>query len=232
MLEVAGGDGFLSAALRQAAPGLEVIASDSGAWTDPRARMTARERREFRGINVPGVRLGASVLRLDALAAIRRTRPDLVLASWLPPGALLERLVRAPVRYVLEIGAKDGVTPGAWSWRFAHEFCEEVERSARCRLDERPGRTRRPAGPLRCERAGAAGRLALAIPAAIAMKTPGGRAPPSRGCFLRRSLLRCRRGGGCGRFADRCRGRRRGRRAQRQIDVELHGPEPLLAAGL
>src|SRR5439155_216905 len=83
----AGGDGFLSAALRQAAPGLEVIASDSGAWTDPRARMTARERREFRGINVPGVRLGASVLRLDALAAIRRTRPDLVLASWLPPGA-------------------------------------------------------------------------------------------------------------------------------------------------
>ena len=141
VLEVAGGNGFLSAALRQAAPGLEVIASDSGAWTDPRARMTARERREFRGINVPGVRLGASVLRLDALAAIRRTRPDLVLASWLPPGALLERLVRAPVRYVLEIGAKDGVTPGAWSWRFAHEFCEEVERSARCRLDERPGRT-------------------------------------------------------------------------------------------
>src|SRR5205807_1281564 len=114
VLEVAGGDGFLSAALRQAAPGLEVIASDSGAWTDPRARMTARERREFRGINVPGVRLGASVLRLDALAAIRRTRPDLVLASWLPPGALLERLVRAPVRYVLEIGAKDGVTPGAY----------------------------------------------------------------------------------------------------------------------
>lgn len=141
VLEVAAGDGFLSAALRQAAPGLEVIASDSGAWTDPHARMTVRERREFGGINVPGVRLGASVLRLDALAAIRRTRPDLVLASWLPPGALLERLVRAPLRYVLEIGAKDGVTPGAWSWRFAHEFCEEIERSARCRLDERPRRT-------------------------------------------------------------------------------------------
>jgi len=50
-------------------------------------------------------------------------------------------MVRAPVRYVLEIGAKDGVTPGAWSWRFAHEFCEEIERSARCRLDERPRRT-------------------------------------------------------------------------------------------
>jgi hypothetical protein len=140
VLEVAAGDGFLSAALRQAAPGLRIVASDSGAWTDPRARMSARERREFHGTAVPGVRLGTSVLRLDALAAIRTTRPDLVLASWLPPGRLLDRLIRAPVRYVLEIGAKDGVTPGAWSWRFAHEFCEDIERSARCRLDERPRR--------------------------------------------------------------------------------------------
>jgi hypothetical protein len=140
VLEVAAGDGLLSEALRRAAPGLEVIASDSGTWTDPRARMGAKDRREFRGVNVPGVRLGPSVLRLDALAAIRRTRPDLVLASWLPPGALLERLIRAPVRYVLEIGAKDAVTPGAWNWRFAHEFCQEIERSARCRLDERPHR--------------------------------------------------------------------------------------------
>ena len=138
VLEVAAGDGFLSAALRQAAPGLQIVASDSGAWTDASARMTARERREFRGVDVPGVRLGASVLRLDALAAIRRSQPDLVLTSWLPQGALLDRMVRAPVRYVLEIGAKDGVTPGAWSWRFAHEFCEEIERYARCRLDERP----------------------------------------------------------------------------------------------
>jgi hypothetical protein len=140
VLEVAAGDGFLSAALRHAMSGTKIVASDSGAWTDPRARMTASERRELRGVDVPGVRLGASVLRLDALAAIWRTRPDLVLASWLPPGKLLERLIRAPVRYVLEIGAKGGVTPGAWSWRFAHEFCEEVEQSARCRLDERPRR--------------------------------------------------------------------------------------------
>ena len=78
---------------------------------------------------------------LDALTAIQRIRPDLVFASWLPPGRLLDQLIRAPVRYVLEIGAKDGVMPGAWSWRFAHEFCEEIERSARCRLDERPRRT-------------------------------------------------------------------------------------------
>jgi len=140
ILEVAAGDGFLSSALQRAAPELRMVATDSGAWTEPRARMNARERRALRGTDVPGVRLGASVLRLDALDAIRRRRPDLVLASWLPPGALLERLIRAPVRYVLEIGAKDGVTPGAWTWRFTHDFCEDLERYARCRLDYRPGR--------------------------------------------------------------------------------------------
>ena len=140
VLEVAAGDGFLSNALQRAAPELRVAASDSGEWTDPRARMNVRERRDLRGVDVPGVRLGASVLRLDALEAIRRTRPDLVLACWLPPGKLLERLIRAPVRYVLEIGAKGGVTPGAWNWRFAHDFCEDLERYARCRLDERPAR--------------------------------------------------------------------------------------------
>jgi hypothetical protein len=140
VLEVAAGDGFLSDALRRAAPELKIVASDSGSWSDPRARMNARERRQLRGVNVPGVRLGQSVQRLEALDAIRRTRPDLVLASWLPPGPLLDRLIRAPVRHVLEIGAKDGVTPGAWSWRFAHEFCEDVEQHARCRLDLRPGR--------------------------------------------------------------------------------------------
>jgi hypothetical protein len=140
VLEVAAGDGFLSRALQRAAPELDIVASDSGAWADPRARMNARERRQLRGVDVPGVRLGPGVERLDALVAIRRTRPDLVLASWLPPGTLLDRLIRAPVRHVLEIGAKGGVTPGAWSWRFAHEFCEDLERHARCRLDERPGR--------------------------------------------------------------------------------------------
>ena len=140
ILEVAAGDGFLAGALQRAAPDLEVIASDSGAWDNPRARMNAREQRHLRGVDVPGVRLGRSVLRLDAFEAIRRTRPDLVLAAWLPPGALLDRLIRAPVRHVLEIGAKDGVTPSAWSWRFAHELRDELERQARCRLDERPGR--------------------------------------------------------------------------------------------
>jgi hypothetical protein len=140
VLEVAAGDGFLSRLLRHATPEIEVIASDSGAWSDPRARMSPRERRQLAGVQVPAVRPAPEVLRLDALAAIRKTRPDLVLACWLPPGDLLARLIRAPVRHVLEIGAKGGVTPGAWNWRYAHEFCEELERDARCRLDERPRR--------------------------------------------------------------------------------------------
>jgi hypothetical protein len=38
----------------------------------------------------------------------------------------------------LEIGAGSGITGDARCWRFEHEFCDELERAARCRLDERP----------------------------------------------------------------------------------------------
>jgi hypothetical protein len=137
VLEVAAGDGFLARSLQRTAPELEVRASDSGAWSDPRARMTRAERKQHP--HVPGLRLGANVEPLDADAAIRRYRPELVLCSWLPPGHMLDSLVRARVRYVLELGAGSGVTGSAYSWRFAHEFLEgELEQSARCRLDLRP----------------------------------------------------------------------------------------------
>ncbi len=137
VLEVAAGDGFLARCLQRSAPELEVHASDSGAWSDPHARMTRAERR--RHGNAPGLALGANVERLEAGRAIRRHRPDLVLCSWLPPGHILDTLVRARVQYVLELGAGGGVTGSAYSWRFAHEFLEgELEASARCRLDLRP----------------------------------------------------------------------------------------------
>ena len=57
-------------------------------------------------------------------------------------GALLDRLIRAETRHVLEIGAAGDVTAaGAWSWRFAHDTREgPLERTARCRLDARPAR--------------------------------------------------------------------------------------------
>jgi hypothetical protein len=141
VLEVAAGDGFLARSLAGVqARTLEVTASDSGAWSDPRARMTEREQRALAGTSVPGLTLGRDVVRLHARAAIAKFSPELVLCSWLPPGhRLLDSLVREKVRYVLEVGAGSGVTASAYCWRFAHEFLEgPLEQSARCRLDVRP----------------------------------------------------------------------------------------------
>jgi hypothetical protein len=141
VLEVAAGDGFLSHSLRIAAPHLEFIATDSGAWERPEARMNAAERKRFAKTEVPGLALGEGVLRREARRAIRTFAPDLVLAAWLPPGPLLDSLIRAQVRYVVDVGAAGGVTSSAWSWRFAHDFLDgPLETLARCRLDARPAR--------------------------------------------------------------------------------------------
>jgi hypothetical protein len=140
VLEVAAGDGFLSAALAREAPDLRIAASDSGAWERPAARMNARERRELK--NVAGLPLGPHVQRLEARAAIRKLKPDLVLACWLPPGPLLSRVLRSGARWVLEIGAGSGITGDIRCWRFEHEFCDELDRLGRCRLDGRALHTR------------------------------------------------------------------------------------------
>jgi len=142
VLEVAAGDGLVARALRAQAPRLKVRATDSGAWTRPGARMTPAERKAWAGASLSGIQLGPSVERIGALEAVRRRRPEIVLAVWLPPGTLLSQLIRSPCRYVLEVGAPGGVTgQGAWDWRFAHEFCDgPLERWARCRLDARPAR--------------------------------------------------------------------------------------------
>lgn len=141
-LEVACGDGFVARCLRNVAPDLEILATDSGAWEDPRARMTAAEARALGAKQIPGLRLGEGVRRAEAVASVRRFEPDVTLAVWLPPGPLLARLIRAPTRFVLEVGAAGGVTgEGAWGWRFSHELAlGPLERWARCRLDARPGR--------------------------------------------------------------------------------------------
>jgi hypothetical protein len=133
VLEVAAGDGHLSRELARIAPDLRITATDSGAWTRPQARMTAAERRRH-GENVAGLPPGRGVVRLDALAAIRRYQPDLVLTCWLPPGPLLTRIARA-APLVVDIGAEGytGHTPA-----FPHSVCDDLQRLARCRLDERP----------------------------------------------------------------------------------------------
>ena len=140
ILEVAAGDGHLTHALAAHAPDLRVIASDSGKWERPQARMSARERRELQGKPVPGIRLGRDVARLEVRAAIARFRPDLVLACWLPPGPLLGRVLRASTCEVIEIGAGSGITGDISCWRYEHEFCDELDALGRCRLDERPAR--------------------------------------------------------------------------------------------
>jgi len=140
VLEVAAGDGHLTRSLSAYAPDLRVVASDSGKWERPQARMSPRERRELRGTAVSGIRAGPEVVRLDVRAAIDRFRPDLVLACWLPPGPLLGRILRASPGDVLEIGAGSGITGDISCWRYQHEFCDELDALGRCRLDERPAR--------------------------------------------------------------------------------------------
>jgi hypothetical protein len=138
VLEVAAGDGHLARALSAYAPDLRVVASDSGRWERPEARMSARDRRKLRGRAVSGIRLGRGVARLEARAAIRKLRPDLVLACWLPPGPLLGRVLRAAPCDVIEIGAGSGITGDISCWGYEHDFLEDLDVLGRCRLDERP----------------------------------------------------------------------------------------------
>jgi len=139
VLEVAAGDGLLSRGLKKIAPDLQISASDSGAWEKPQGRMSAADKREHDIKTLGGLSLGVEVRKLEAVRAIRDGNPELVLASWIPPGKLLSKLIRSDVKYVLELGAGSGVTGDLLCWRFAHEFLEgPLENLARCRLDERP----------------------------------------------------------------------------------------------
>ena len=137
VLEVAAGDGLLAREL--ARHGVRIVATDSGKWERPQARMNAAEKRALRGKRVAGLRLGENVQRLEAAQAIRKFKPDLVLACWLPPGPLLGRIIRAAPA-VLEIGAGSGITGDIRCWRYQHEFLEQLDALGRCRLDERPAR--------------------------------------------------------------------------------------------
>ena len=141
VLEVAAGDGHLSRALARVAPDLRITATDSGKWEPPEARMSTAERRALRHTEVAGLAPGEGVLRLGAVEAIRKLKPQLVLASWIPPGPLLGQIVRAAPR-VLEIGAGSGITGDIRCWRYPHDFCDDLDALGRCRLDERPARQR------------------------------------------------------------------------------------------
>jgi hypothetical protein len=140
VLEVAAGDGFLSASLQKRCPKIRFIATDSGAWVKPSARMNAREKKALRDVAVPGLKLGAAVERIAAKPALAKHRPDLVLVSWAPPGPLVEQLIRANIPYVLDIATHDeSCGKGPLTWRFHHTV---LDAPALCRLDTRPKKER------------------------------------------------------------------------------------------
>jgi hypothetical protein len=144
VLEVAAGDGFLSSCLKHVRPKLDVIATDSGAWASASRRQSARDQRELRGVPFAGIRLGAHVERLAVTTAVTRHRPDLVLVSWAPPGTLVERAIRGPCRFVLDISVDGDVCGnGMRTWRFHKELLDgPIEDRALCRLDARPRESR------------------------------------------------------------------------------------------
>lgn len=139
VLEVAAGDGFLSQCLRKARPKLRVIATDDHSWSKASARSSARDARAFRGVPFAGI--GSNdVEKLGAVRAVERERPDVVMVSWAPPGTLVERVIRAPARLVLDISVDGDVCGnGAATWRFHKELLDgPLETRALCRLDARP----------------------------------------------------------------------------------------------
>jgi hypothetical protein len=139
VVEVAAGDGFLSDCLRPRLPDVRVIATDSGKWSRPGARMSPADRRAFRGVPFAGIRAGPDVRRMAASGAIARFRPDLVIVSWAPPGLLVERAIRAPCRFVLDLSVHGDVCGSAErTWRFRKEFLEGPVARALTRLDARP----------------------------------------------------------------------------------------------
>lgn len=143
VVEVAAGDGFLSSCLRKARPALRVVATDTHAWHKPEARQSIDDKRAFKGIAFAGIThdRDGEVLRMSAGTAIEKHRPDVVILSWPPPGPLVERVIRAPSKLVLEIGA-DGDVCGdsARTWRFHKEFLDDTPLATRalCRLDATP----------------------------------------------------------------------------------------------
>jgi hypothetical protein len=129
VVEIGAGDGFLARSLGG------VIATDSGAWRSASARMNARDHRAMKDVPLAGIR-GHDVVKMSATAAVNKLRPDVVLVSWAPPGLMVERAIRGPCRYVLDIGVDGDVCGnGMKTWRFHKDFLDgPVETRALCRL--------------------------------------------------------------------------------------------------
>jgi hypothetical protein len=127
VLEVAAGDGMLSYWLGRY--GVNAHATDSGEWYKPgKARAAVSPR--------------APVEIIDAIEAIRKYKPKMVMASWLPNGDTLldikifDECSKLKVPYILLIGEVDGATGSYRFWeqkywekagyeRLPHSHCDE-----------------------------------------------------------------------------------------------------------
>lgn len=145
VLEVGAGDGFLSFCLMRRRPDLQVSATDDFSWTRADARSSEEDRAEFAGVEFAGIQPLPHVKKQGAVAAIKAQRPDLVVVSWPPPGTLVERVIRAPSKHVLDISVDGDVCGnGEKTWRFEKEFLTgPLEDRALCRLDGDGPRTTR-----------------------------------------------------------------------------------------
>jgi len=122
VLEVAAGDGMLSHYLRQRR--VNIIATDSAEWYNTVKR---RDKVEL----------------LDAVAAIRKYRPIIVIASWLPYEAEIDiAIFDENAHYIILIGEENGATgsPKFWNteyWKknYRRSYLEECDRWNICRTD-------------------------------------------------------------------------------------------------
>jgi hypothetical protein len=144
VLEVAAGDGFLSACLQSARPKLEVIATDDNSWTRPKARQSDDDARTYQAVDFSGIRPSSRVEKRKATAAVKAYEPDLVIVSWAPPGTLVDRVIQAPSSLVLDLSVEGDVCGnGMRTWRFSKDFLAgPLEDRALCRLDVRPSEAR------------------------------------------------------------------------------------------
>lgn len=97
VLEVAAGDGMLSHWLREY--DIDIIATDDGSWKIP---------------------IHGEVEHLDAIEAIRKYNPEVVIASWLPMGELDLAILSEQVPNFITIGETEGGCTG--SYRIWEEY--------------------------------------------------------------------------------------------------------------
>jgi hypothetical protein len=124
VLEVAAGDGMLSYWLRQY--GVNIHATDSGEWyIPPRTKIMQRA----------VVKPYAPVEIIDAISAIRKYKPKMVIASWITEGVDFQIFDEKPPIICL-IGEVDGATGSMKFWEQKYWEKAGYERLPHSRCDE------------------------------------------------------------------------------------------------